>query len=68
MYKRQPWDAVFGLIKAVHFGFAITSIACYFGFYTTGGAQGVGKSTMNTVVASCVTIVILDYLLAEILL
>lgn len=64
----NPWDAVFGLIKAVHFGFAITSIACYFGFYTTGGAQGVGKSTMNTVVASCVTIVILDYLLAEILL
>ena len=64
----NPWDAIFGLIKAVHFGFAITSIACYFGFYTTGGAQGVGKSTMNTVVASCVTIVILDYLLAEILL
>ena len=64
----NPWDAVFGLIKSIHFGFAITSIACYFGFYTTGGAQGVGKATMNTVVASCVTIVILDYLLAEILL
>jgi len=64
----NPWDAVFGLIKALHFGFVITSIACYFGFYTTGGAQGVGKSTMNTVVASCVTIVILDYLLAELLL
>ena len=64
----NPWDAVFGLIKAVHFGFVITSIACYFGFYTTGGAQGVGKSTMNTVVASCLAIVILDYLLAEILL
>jgi len=64
----NPWDAVFGLIKAFHFGFFITSIACYFGFYTTGGAQGVGKSTMNTVVASCVTIVILDYLLAELLL
>ncbi len=64
----NPWDAVFGLIKAFHFGFTITSIACYFGFYTTGGAQGVGKSTMNTVVASCVSIVILDYLLAEVLL
>ena len=64
----NPWDAVFGLIKAIHFGFVITSIACYFGFYTTGGAQGVGKSTMNTVVASCLAIVILDYLLAEILL
>ena len=64
----KPWDAIFGLIKAIHFGFVITSVSCYFGFYTTGGAQGVGKSAMNTVVVSCVTIVILDYLLAEILL
>ena len=46
----------------------ITSVSCYFGFYTNGGAQGVGKAAMNTVVVSCVAIVILDYLLAEILL
>ena len=64
----KPWDAWYGMIKGLSFGLAITSISCYFGFYTTGGAQGVGKSTMNTVVASCVTIVILDYLLAEVLL
>ena len=64
----KPWDAIFGLIKAFHFGFVITSVSCYFGFYTSGGAQGVGKAAMNTVVVSCVAIVILDYLLAEILL
>ena len=64
----NPWDAFFGVIKAFSFGFAVTSIACYFGFYTKGGAEGVGKSTTSTVVASCVAILILDYLLAEILL
>ena len=64
----NPWDAFFGVIKAFSFGFAVTSIACYFGFYTKGGAAGVGKSTTSTVVASCVAILILDYLLAEILL
>jgi phospholipid/cholesterol/gamma-HCH transport system permease protein len=64
----NPWDATFGIIKAISFGFAVTSIASYFGYYTKGGAAGVGKATTSTVVVSCVTILILDYLLAEILL
>mgnify|MGYP001203464958 CR=1 FL=1 len=63
-----PWDAIFGLIKGFSFGLAITSISCYFGYYTSGGAEGVGKSTTQTVVVSCITIVILDYVLAAILL
>ena len=64
----KPWDAIFGLIKGFCFGLAITSIACYFGFYTKGGAEGVGKSTTTTVVVSCLSIVILDYILAALLL
>ena len=64
----HPFDAWFGLIKAVFFGFTITSIACYHGYYTIGGAHGVGKSTTASVVHSCVMVVILDYLLAGILL
>ena len=64
----RPWDAIFGVIKGFFFGITITSIACYFGFYTTGGAQGVGKSTTTTVVVSCISLVILDYILAAILL
>ncbi len=64
----RAWDAIFGVIKGFFFGIAITSIASYFGFYSTGGAQGVGKSTTTTVIVSCITIVLLDYILAEILL
>ena len=64
----RPWDAWFGLIKGLFFGVAITSIACYQGYYTSGGATGVGKSTTATVVISCVAIVFLDYILAAILL
>ena len=64
----RPWDAWFGLIKGFFFGLAITSIACYQGYYTTGGATGVGKSTTSAVVVSCVVIVFLDYILAAILL
>ena len=61
-------DPVFDLIKAFHFGFVITSIACFFGYYAKNGAEGVGKATTSTVVISCIVILILDYLLAEILL
>ena len=64
----HPWDAWFGLIKGIFFGFAITSISCYKGYYTEGGANGVGKSTTSSVVISCVVIVFLDYFLAAILL
>ena len=64
----KPWDAWFGLVKALAFGFAITSIACYQGFYTKGGAQGVGKATTITVVLSCIAIVFLDYVLAALML
>ena len=64
----RPWDAWFGLIKGLFFGVAITSIACYQGYYTTGGATGVGRATTSTVVISCVAIVFLDYILAALLL
>ncbi len=64
----RPWDAIFGLIKGVFFGFTITSIACYKGFFIDGGANEVGKATTSTVVVSCVAIVFLDYLLAALLL
>ena len=64
----NPWDPFFGLIKAFFFGFSITSIACFFGFYSKNGAEGVGKATTSTVVTSCISILVLDYILAEILL
>ena len=64
----HPWDAWFGLIKGLFFAIAITSISCYQGYYTTGGAIGVGKSTTAAVVISCVAIFLLDYILAALLL
>lgn len=64
----KPFDPYFGLIKALTFGFIITSIACYKGYYTTGGAEGVGESTTEAAVLSCVFILLADLLLAVFLL
>ena len=63
-----PFDPVYGMAKSIAFGFLITSISCWKGFHTQGGAQGVGNATTQAVVVSCVNILIADYILAELLL
>ncbi len=64
----QPFDPIFGLIKSFVFGFTITSISCYKGYYTKGGAEGVGQATTQAAVASCVFILVADLVLAVTLL
>jgi phospholipid/cholesterol/gamma-HCH transport system permease protein len=69
-YWRRTWDFLEfddiynGLIKACFFGAAIALICCYKGFYTKGGAEGVGKGTTGAVVISFMTILISDYFLS----
>ena len=64
----KPFSAWFGLIKAITFGFIITSISCYKGYYTGSGAEGVGNSTTEAAVTSCVFILLADLMLATLLL
>ena len=56
------------MIKAFFFAASITIIACYMGFNTKQGAEGVGRATTGAVVASSVLILLLDVLLANLLL
>lgn len=64
----QPFDPIFGIIKSLVFGFIITSISCFMGYYTKGGAEGVGRATTQAAVASCVFLLIADLILAATLL
>lgn len=64
----QPWDVWFSVIKSVGFGLTVTSVGCFFGLHTTGGAEGVGRSTTRTVVISSMIILVLDAFLAAVLL
>ncbi len=61
-------DVIFGLIKSFVFGFVITSVSCFKGYYASGGAEGVGRATTQAAVLSCVYILLSDFLLAAILL
>jgi phospholipid/cholesterol/gamma-HCH transport system permease protein len=56
-------DFLSGLIKSVFFGVQIAVISCYQGFSTAGGAEGVGRSTIQAVVKSSMAILISDYFL-----
>jgi len=56
-------DFLSGLMKSFFFGIEIAIISCYQGFNTTGGAEGVGKSTIQAVVKSSMAILISDYFL-----
>jgi len=63
-YAALSWHDVYvGLVKAAVFGLVITSMGCYFGYNTRGGAEGVGKSTTNAVVVSSILILILNYVI-----
>jgi phospholipid/cholesterol/gamma-HCH transport system permease protein len=63
----QIMDFNTAMIKAVCFGVAISSIGCFVGFQTKGGAQGVGQSTIKSFVICAASILILDYILWNLL-
>ncbi|MBA4417347.1 MAG: ABC transporter permease [Syntrophus sp. (in: bacteria)] len=60
-------DIYNGLIKAAVFGVILSVVSCYKGFYTSGGAEGVGRATTEAVVVSSVSILISDYVLTSIM-
>lgn len=59
-------DIYIGLIKAVVFGIIIALIACYEGLNTKGGAEGVGRATTRSVVASFISIILADCIITAI--
>ena len=60
-------DITNGLIKSALFGFIMTSVGCYMGFYTKGGAEGVGRSTTLAVVISYIAILVTDFMMTAVM-
>jgi phospholipid/cholesterol/gamma-HCH transport system permease protein len=59
-------DIFQGLCKSLIFGCALSLISCYQGFNASGGAKGVGVATTRAVVASFVSILVLDYFFTDV--
>jgi len=60
-------DLFSGVIKATAFGLLIGVIGCQKGYYTQGGAEGVGRSTTQAVVLASISILITDFFLTKLL-
>ncbi|MFC1545396.1 MlaE family ABC transporter permease [Gemmatimonadota bacterium] len=64
----SSYDVVINQVKSVIFGGVVALSGVYFGYRTSGGAEGVGKSTINAVVTALVLILVFDYLIASVML
>ena len=77
----QPSDFIFGAqkfhrnyfvlfmcVKALAFGFLITTVSAYQGYFVKGGAVNVGASSTKAVVYSCIMILVMNYVLAKLML
>jgi phospholipid/cholesterol/gamma-HCH transport system permease protein len=66
-WQTLEWNDVSqGLLKPLVFALVISLIGCFYGLRTSGGTQGVGRSTTQAVVTSTVLIFILDLLITKI--
>ncbi len=58
----HSYDLLYSLMKALVFGVSIPLIAVHMGLRTGGGAEGVGRSTTQSVVFMTLTILVIDAL------
>ncbi len=70
-YWNSAWQAIAysdifqGLIKPFAFAFIVALVGCHYGMQTSGGTQGVGRSTTRAVVVASVWIFILDFFITR---
>jgi len=66
VWRALEWnDVAQGLLKPFVFAFVISLVGCYYGLRTTGGTQGVGRSTTQAVVAAIVMIFVLTFFITK---
>lgn len=62
------YNVWFALTKSVTFGFIITSVSAYQGYYTRGGSLEVGQASTQAVTKSCIYLLLADYFIAQLFL
>jgi len=67
VWRALEWnDVTQGLLKPLIFAIVISLVGCFYGLRTTGGTQGVGRSTTQAVVVATVLVFVLDLLITKI--
>jgi len=68
MFSFDTFSVVYSMVKISVFGFIITSVSGFFGYYTKDNSLEVGRSSTRAVVVSSITILITDLILTQLLL
>jgi len=68
LFSFRPFYVTYSLIKTVFFAFIITSVPAYHGYYVSGGALEVGRSSTRAVVYSSILILLFNLILTKLLL
>jgi phospholipid/cholesterol/gamma-HCH transport system permease protein len=63
-----PWKLWYSFTKVIVFAYIITSVSSYYGYYTSGGALEVGKSSTDAVVYSSILILLFGLILTNLFL
>jgi phospholipid/cholesterol/gamma-HCH transport system permease protein len=58
-------DVASGIGKSFFFAYFIAIVGCYNGLTVTGGADGVGRATTNTVVLASILVLVSDFFLTK---
>jgi phospholipid/cholesterol/gamma-HCH transport system permease protein len=64
LHMNDVWS---GLIKSAFFGLILTLTGCVRGYYTSGGAEGVGRATTAAVVSASLIVLLTDFFLTKML-
>ncbi len=56
-------DIISSLVKAAVFGFVVALAGCFHGFYSSGGAAGVGRATKSAVVSAFILILLFNLII-----
>jgi phospholipid/cholesterol/gamma-HCH transport system permease protein len=59
-------DLAQGLLKPFFFSFAVSLVGCFYGMRTSGGTQGVGRATTQSVVVAYVWVFVIDVFVTQI--
>jgi phospholipid/cholesterol/gamma-HCH transport system permease protein len=62
-----PYNLFMMFVKAFVFGYLLSSISCYKGYFVKGGSIELGKASTQAVVYSNIMILLADYIIAIIL-
>jgi len=63
----ENFDVYYGPLKSIFFGAVMSLVCCYKGFRCAPGAAGVGRACTQSFVASCMSILALNFFLGMLL-